>query len=32
MLIHGAGRDSAYVAKRIQERTRSHDRPIARAA
>jgi putative flavoprotein involved in K+ transport len=32
MLIHGAGRDAAYVAKRIQERARSLHRPIARAA
>jgi putative flavoprotein involved in K+ transport len=32
MLIHGAGRDAAYVAKRIQERVRSHRLPSARAA
>jgi putative flavoprotein involved in K+ transport len=32
MLIHGAGRDAAYIAKRIQERSRSLDRPTARAA
>ena len=32
MLIHGASRDAAYVAKRIQERVRSHRLPSARAA
>jgi putative flavoprotein involved in K+ transport len=32
MLIHGAGRDAAYVAKRIQQRGRVSRRPVARAA
>ena len=32
MLIHGARRDAAYVAKRIQQRTRTHHRPAAQAA
>jgi putative flavoprotein involved in K+ transport len=32
MLIHGARRDAAYVAKRIQQRTRTHHKPAAQAA
>lgn len=32
MLIHGARRDSAYVAKRIQQRSRTNRQLVARAA